>query len=337
MTGLESSSPGQPGISVVICTYSEERWDLLLRTLSSLDNQQHPVEQVVVVVDHNDALLERLRRHLPGVSAISNQGPQGLSGGRNTGAAAATGDIVASVDDDAELAPDWSLRLAEDFMDPAVVGVGCAIAPDWEGGEPAWFPAEFYWVVGCTYRGVPGERREIRNPLGAAMAIRRQVFEQVGGYRSELGRFNKRPLGCEETELCVRVRQHNPQARFIQDPRARASHYVPVERKTWRYFRSRCFAEGLSKAMVSRSVGKSDGLESERSYVVRVLPRGIGRNLLAGIRGDLPGFARAGAIVAGLLWTSAGFVAGSVSRRSGEAGHREDLAPQNLLPLVKEQ
>lgn len=337
MTGLESPSPGQPEISVVICTYSDERWELLLRTISSLDNQEHPVKQVVVVVDHNDALLERLRRQLPGVLAIANEGPQGLSGGRNTGVAAVTGDIVASVDDDAQLAPDWSRWLAEDFMDPAVVGVGCAISPSWEGIEPAWFPAEFYWVVGCTYRGVPNQRQEIRNPLGAAMAIRKQIFEHVGGYRSELGRLNKKPLGCEETELCVRVRQHYPHALFIQDPRARASHYVPEERKTWRYFRSRCFSEGLSKAMVSSSVGSADGLESERAYVARVLPSGVRRNLLAGLRGDLPGFARAGAIVAGLLWTTVGFVTGSVFHRSNGDESRRQLAPENTRPLVEER
>jgi GT2 family glycosyltransferase len=306
-----------PEISAVICTYTDERWELLLRAVASLETQLHPIREVVVVVDHNEPLLERIRRELPSVLAVANDGPQGLSGARNAGTAASSSEIVASVDDDAMLAPDWTLRVAEDFLDPLVVAVGSAIAPEWEGEEPGWFPPEFYWVVGCTYRGVPITRKEIRNPLGAAMALRREVLHQVGGYRSELGRLNKRPLGCEETELCVRVRQNDPLALIIQDPRARASHYVPAERKRWPYFRSRCFSEGLSKATVSRAVGSTDGLSTERSYVTRTLPRGAWNGIMAGLGGDFGGFGRAAAIVAGLSWTVAGFVVGRLHPQNG--------------------
>ena len=311
----------------MICTYSEERWELLMRAIASLKAQLYPVREIVVVVDHNAALLERVRGAAPEVLAIANDGPQGLSGCRNAGTVVAQGDIVASVDDDAVLARDWTLRVAENFLDPSIVAVGSAITPEWEDGvAPAWFPPEFYWVVGCTYRGVPSTRKEIRNPLGAAMALRRDVLRYAGGYRSELGRFNKRPLGCEETELCVRVRQQDPLALIIQEPLARASHYVPAERKTWQYFRARCFSEGLSKAAVSRTVGASDGLASERRYVTRTLPQGIWNGITSGLRGDPDGFARTGAIVAGLLWTTAGFAVGLL-RSAGSTGKPAPAMP----------
>ena len=49
-----------------------------------------------------------------------------------------------------------------------------------------------------------------------------------------------------------------------------------------RYFARRCYAEGLSKAEVTRVVGGSDGLASERRYVWSTLPGGIRRELAGG-------------------------------------------------------
>lgn len=322
-------------ISAVVCSYTEERWELLMAAIASLQNQRWPLKEIIVVADHNDSLLERLREEAPHVVSIANDGPQGLSGARNAGVTAASGLIIASLDDDAQAAPDWSARLAENFQDPAVAGVGCDIQPRWEKAQRAWFPPEFYWVVGCTYKGVPTERRPIRNPLGAGMALRKAVFEQVGGFRSDLGRLNKRPLGCEETELCVRVRQQDPKALFVQDPQARVSHYVPEERTTARYFFSRCFSEGLSKASVSRSVGSGDALAAERAYVTRVLPLGILAGLKSVLRGDLSGPMRASAIVAGLSCTALGYLVGTLSQEGQQSQRSKTIAISPGRPLLK--
>jgi len=125
-----------------------------------------------------------------------------------------------------------------------------------------------------------------------------------------------RPIGCEETELCIRLRKRWPDALLLYEPRARVSHKVPVARTRWSYFRSRCYSEGLSKALVSRLVGAGDGLASERSYTLRTLPAGVARGLRAALSDrSLHGISRAGAIVAGLSVTTAGYVVGTVSQR----------------------
>ena len=82
------------------------------------------------------------------------------------------------------------------------------------------------------------------------------------------------------------------------------------DRARWRYFRRRCWAEGLSKAAVARSVGSEAALECERSYVTRTLPTGVGRGLADALRGDRFGVARSGAIVAGLMITAGGYLLG---------------------------
>ena len=75
----------------------------------------------------------------------------------------------------------------------------------------------------------------------------------------------------------------------------------------------RCYAEGKSKAHVSRLRGPSLGLSSEMDYSLKVLPRGLGRNLLKGVsRVDLGSLARATAIALGFATTVAGLVVETV-------------------------
>jgi GT2 family glycosyltransferase len=297
--------------SVVICAFADERWDALVAAVASLHEQTAPAHEVIVVADHNPGLLERARRELDGVTVVANAGERGLSGARNTGVAVATGDVVAFLDDDATAAPDWLACLTAPYADERVLGVGGVIEPDWVDGRPPAFPSEFHWVVGCSYEGMPTAPAPVRNLIGANMSVRRDVLERVGGFRSDMGRIGARPLGCEETELCIRAARELPGGVFLYEPRARVAHVVPATRTTWRYFRSRCFAEGLSKARVAALVGAGDGLSSERAYTTRTLPTGVVRGLGDARRGDPAGLARASAIVAGLVMTAAGYLAGT--------------------------
>jgi hypothetical protein len=144
------------------------------------------------------------------------------------------------------------------------------------------------------------------------MCVRRRVLENFK-FRSSIGRVGSLPLGCEETELCIRAHQRWPQDYFVYEPRAIIHHKIPASRTRLKYFLSRCYAEGLSKAAVSRWVGVGDGLSSERAYTLRMLPRGILKGLRDAITGrDWAGLARAAAIVIGLSATTAGFMVGSV-------------------------
>jgi GT2 family glycosyltransferase len=298
-------------ISVVICAYTDERWEELVEAVNSVRAQTLAALEVIVVVDHNPGLLASARRELPGVVAVENREARGLSGARNSGIAAARGDVIAFMDDDAVAEPDWLERLSAPYLDPGVVGVGGAIEPAWLDGRPGGFPAEFQWVVGCTYEGVPRATAAVRNIIGANMSVRRELFAEVGGFRHGIGRVGRFPAGCEETEFCIRARQRLPDVQFVYEPRARVTHAVPPARATWSYFRSRCFAEGLSKAQVSSSAGRNDGLASERAYVLRTLPAGMLRGFVDALRGDAGGLVRLLAIAAGLVLTTTGYLVGT--------------------------
>ena len=311
-------------VSVVICAHADDRWDDTLAAAASVSAQSHPAKELIIVVDHNRPLYERLRTALPDAAVLENRERQGLSGGRNTGVAASTGEVIAFLDDDAVADVNWLKCLVDAYIDPSVAGVGGRTEPAWDTARPAWFPQEFDWVIGCTYIGMPTRRAPVRNVLGGNASFRRDVFEQVGGFSSGIGRDQgKRPLGCEETEFCIRVRQRIPGAVLLFDEQAIIWHRVRDERRRFGYYRSRCYAEGLSKAMVTRAVGANDGLSSERRYASRALPQGVGRGLADALRGDISGFTRAAAIVAGLTAVTAGYLAGAVS--GGTAPRRPSL------------
>jgi glycosyltransferase involved in cell wall biosynthesis len=298
-------------VSVILCAYLDARWNDLVRAVASIQRQTRPVREIIVVVDHNSRLLQRVREAMPGVVAVENRNARGLSGARNTGITVARSQVVAFLDDDAEAAPDWLEQLTRWYAHAEVVGVGGRVEPAWEGGQPAWLPNEFLWVVGCSYEGLPAASSAVRNLFGGCMCLRRTVFELAGGFNDGIGRGEGRPMGCEETELCIRASQRRPEWRFIYEPRASANHRVPAQRTRWRYFLSRCYAEGLSKAQVTRLVGGQAALSAERSYSQRTLPRGVLRGLAdAVLRGDATGLLRTGAIIAGLGCTLAGYAVG---------------------------
>ena len=328
MTANDLSTSQLPSTSVVVCVYTEDRWDAIVESVSSVQQQSVPVREVVVVVDHNPSLLSRCKSELRAVVVVPNTGPPGLAGARNTGVVSSVGAVVAFLDDDARAEPDWLARLLPHYSDPEVLGVGGGIAPDWGGPRPAQLPREFDWVVGCSYVGLPADASQVRNLIGANMSIRRSVFDTVGGFAQGLGRVRSRPAGCEETELCIRALARLQSGCFVYEPAAVVHHRVGAERQTWTYFRSRCFSEGRSKAVVAGLVGAGAGLAAERTYVRRVLPRGVLTGMHDSLHGDPVGLVRAGWIVAGLSVTTAGYLAGAVT------ASRERRRPLSLAPAL---
>ena len=300
-------------VSVVICAYTMDRWDSLVASVnSSFDQTLQPIE-VIVVIDHNGELYQRATGEFPDALVVANKSTKGLSGARNTGVALSLGEVVAFLDDDAYAETTWLERLVAPFEDEKVAGVGGWILPHWEGASAPWFPKTFYWILGCSYEGLPDTNATIRNPIGANMAIRRGVFTMVGGFTSGIGRIGLTPLGCEETELCIRYTKRFANERIVLTRDAVVHHRVPASRLTWHYFWTRCWAEGLSKAAVSTLVGPDLGLATERRHVLTALPRELARSLVAMRQDPRAGATRFALVVAGSVVAAAGLVRGRIA------------------------
>jgi GT2 family glycosyltransferase len=296
----------QTSVSVVVCAHTMERLDDIRDAIASVQAQTLTPAETLLVIDYNDELQAAVQDL--GVKVVANDGPKGLSGARNTGTELATGDLVAYLDDDATAEPTWLEELTRPFADPNVVAVGGWAVPAWRASQPAWFPDEFLWVVGCSHRGLPETLAPVRNVIGCNMAFRRQAVIDQGGFEVGLGRTANRPLGCEETELCIRLRQADPAAEVLLAPAARIHHRVPAQRGTWSYYLSRCRGEGNSKAYVVGLVGSDDGLSSERSYVTSVLPKAVLRAAVRLPRQPAASLGTIAAVVGGLGATGLGYL-----------------------------
>lgn len=304
--------------TVVVCVYTEERWPQIERALGSIADQTTQPGQVIVVVDHNSALCQRLAAQYPDLEVIPNKFGRGLSGARNTGIDHAKGDVIVFLDDDACADRCWLESLMACYDDESVLGVGGLVLADWSSVDrPGWLPEEFLWVVGCSYQGLPETRAEIRNPLGANMSFRRSAFDRAGRFDSSVGRSVavSRPLGCEETEFSIRLRRISPASRIMYEPRAVVHHHVDRSRPTWRYFLERCYAEGFSKARVAQLSGMSAALSSERTYVIHAVRRALYREFFAlWHTGGKDALGRIAALLLGVSWTAAGYARATVSR-----------------------
>ena len=209
----KSSAP-PPTVAVVICARSEVRWDDLVAAVESVKQQTYRPAEIVLVIDHNPALQRRSTNELTGVTVVPNDNEEGLPGARNAGVAAASSEIVAFVEDDAVAERNWLAALVAPYADPHVLGVGGQVVPIWQTRRPNWFPAEFDWVVGCSYHGMPAERTRVRNFSGASMSLRRRLLVESGGFDVGLSRIGTRPLGCDETEICARLSASPPRRRL---------------------------------------------------------------------------------------------------------------------------
>jgi hypothetical protein len=107
-------------VSIVIPNYNGARW--LPGLLASLAAQTAPAAETIVVDNASrDGSREWLASEHPGVRVLAQHRNTGFGHAANVGIQAAAGELVALLNPDVELAPDWLARLAARFADPGIV------------------------------------------------------------------------------------------------------------------------------------------------------------------------------------------------------------------------
>jgi glucosyl-dolichyl phosphate glucuronosyltransferase len=300
-------------VSVVICAYTEERWPLLIRSVSSVQSQGKQPVEIIVCIDHNSALFDQCRQYwvsrecetsVP-VRVIANRYEGRLGSARNTAAEIAHGDVVAFLDDDAWADPDWLDRLVAPYEDETVMAVGGAPMPEFQGRRPGWFPLEFDWVFGCAYAGLPEVRAPLARLIGANMSVRRSALAEVGGFHSD---------NHDDMDMCHRLMHHRRDHQIVYEPEASVHHHVPELRTSWSYFWRRCFFVNRGKVEALRQMEDAGSYSADLAFVRQALLHGVPRGLRQAIQGDAWGLARAAAIVAGITLAGAGNLAGRTAR-----------------------
>jgi len=272
-------------VSVVVSTYTIDRLNDVLECISSLKRQTLRPLEIILVLDNDVGLVDFYRSRVSGDVKIVVSDGFGLSNARNAGVKNAEGEIVAFIDDDAVADERWLENLVNSYDDPLVLGVGGLIKPIWESGRPIWFPEELDWIVGCSYKGLPERKTYVRNPIGCNMSFKRNIFEKVGYFRTDIGRLGKKPVAGEEAELAIRILEKVPGSKIVYDPVAVVHHRVPKLRTNLKYVARRSFAEGVSKAIFSsQKPNPTSILHVEKDYLRHLLSTGIPRRLIRGYK-----------------------------------------------------
>jgi hypothetical protein len=158
------------------------------------------------------------------------------------------------------------------------MSLGGRAIPQWMNGDrPSWFPEEFDWVVGCTYKGLPMQGREVRNVIGCNMAFRKDVFKKVGVFRTDIGGVNETSRGGEEADLCLNLKHKMSDALILFEPEAVIHHKVPAKRIKLKYMAQRCYNEGYYKRLVEKTCQTLalKPLSTEDSYLHYLLGEAI--------------------------------------------------------------
>jgi glycosyltransferase involved in cell wall biosynthesis len=252
-------------VSVVVCTYAMERYDSFSEAVESVLAQTHDPLEVVLVVDGNDAVFERVQEDFCDDEAVvchNNDENRGISYSRTKGAELASGEVVAMIDDDAVAREDWIENLVAVYEETDAVAVGGDVRPDWQTTRPEFFPAEFYWLVGCVEPGFAEDREEIRNGYGSNISFRRDVFLEAGGYDTHTGRRGDKHIQAHEAPVCIRIRELTGEGVIYTDD-AVVEHKLFDYRGEFEWLVFRSFWQGYSKRVMDLLYPGEDGDETD--------------------------------------------------------------------------
>jgi len=239
-------------VSVVVCTYAMERYDAFSETVESVLAQTYDSLEVILVVDGNPDVYDRVQEDFCDAENVvrhNNDENRGISYSRTKGAELASGEVVVMIDDDAVAREDWIENLVAVYEETDAVAVGGDVRPDWQTERPAFFPAEFYWLVGCVEPGFAEDGEEVRNTYGSNISFRRDAFLEAGGYDTHTGRRGDKHIQAHEAPVCIRIRDLTGKGVIYTDD-AVVEHKLFDYRGDFGWLVARSFWQGYSKRVM---------------------------------------------------------------------------------------
>ncbi len=250
-----------PTLSVIIPSYTLDRYDQLCRLLKCIKNQTFGSIETIIVVENCSSLFQHIckfieQEHLSAVRIIQTYTEIGSSFQVNLGVSKAKGDIIAFLHDDTLVPECWAENLVADYSeDDNIIGVTGPIVPS--GRMPEWFPEEFDWIIGCNryFVSMIKEKKGVRSISGSNASFRKKLFQAVGGLSITLGPLSKiKSRWCEigeETELCLRLSRRFD-GYILYDPEVVVYHDIPQENLKCRFIARMSFQGGRTKGSLKK-------------------------------------------------------------------------------------
>ena len=178
------------------------------RCIASIVANDFPRDQVEVIVVDNDSSDGSAEAAIDGGATVLRSSARSVAELRNQAASKARGSILAFVDADHEIAPEW-VRTAVDILSAA--DIGATGAPCMTDPVPNWVQRQY-----DAMRSRPVAREEVQWLGSGNLAIKKDVFDGIGGFDAQL-------TACEDVDLCNRLRAAGH--RIVADPAMRNVHY----------------------------------------------------------------------------------------------------------------
>ena len=249
-------------ISVILCTYNRDKY--IYNVLKSVAENDYPHDQYEIVLVNNNSTdgteneCRRFQADYPDIRfRYFLETNQGLSYARNCGIRNAQGDLLAYVDDDATVNPEY-LRTYSDFFThhPEAVAAGGPILPVYETEEPEWMTHYTRQLItGKLFLG--NNQREFPRgafPGGGNACYRKSVFDTVGLFNVELGRKGNSLIGAEEKDLFDKMTTHS--MHFFYLPNAILYHIIPPHKLTQDYFDRLTYSIGVSERYRTQQISR---------------------------------------------------------------------------------
>jgi GT2 family glycosyltransferase len=209
----------RPRVSVIVVAYRSGL--ALVRCLESLADDDEVFEVIVVNNGGPAEEIEEAER-MPFVRVVDPGRNLGFAGGCNAGARAAQADILLFLNPDTVAAEGAVRELADTLADPSV-GIAMARLRLLEAPSLLNSGGNVVHVAGFAWAGGHGEPADTASGLrdvpfasGAALAIRAETFQELGGFTRELFLYG------EDLELGWRARLRG--LRIVMNPRADVFH-----------------------------------------------------------------------------------------------------------------
>ena len=181
-------------ISVIICTYNREKF--LPKALASLTEQTvgPNVYEIVIVNNNSTDNTEQISKEFIATHPELNikyvvETQKGLSSARNRGIIESSSELIAFIDDDAEVEKNY-LETAINFFNehPTVSAMGGKVIPLYETGkEPEWLSLPLWGLVTKVDWGNKTRRYPpSKYPAGCSMVFQKTVFDKVGMFNTNL-------------------------------------------------------------------------------------------------------------------------------------------------------
>ena len=213
-----------PSISVIVVNHN--RRELLRRCLTSLCEQTWTSAEILLVDNGStDGSVEMATAEFPHVQVIRNAGNRGFCEANNQGIAAARGDLVALLNNDAEAEPQWLAELARVFDRSANVGMSASKILVHSDPKRIDKAGHLIWLdghnrgrgTGALDTGQFDSEEEVLWPDGCAAMYRKSMLDQIGGFDEDFFAY------ADDAELGLRARIAG--WRCIYAPNARVRHH----------------------------------------------------------------------------------------------------------------